>query len=434
MASAGDRWSAADLDNFYPVAPADAQKGARRRRVADGMPASSDATSPVASTSVDSSSGVESLSAKVGGLQLSRRRPDFTLPPMHENLRLSSHAPLVSASSEGGGERVFCVGCKSNRRFFCHLCLTCLVPDAPQVSLPCNAYFITDSKERLSKATGVQCALLAPKQVTLCRPEELPVLDPTRCVLLLPEMNALSVEELVRQVRGEGAASDDQNDNASTSSNEENKNKEKETPPLAGIDAVVIIDSKWDAAGLIGQSDTLKILPRVKLETYRTAFWRFHPQPKGIVKRDSIEEKRRRGEDDGDDMLCSLEALFFFCRELHESGWGGVGRGDCSRGDSIESTCNTATSSSTSSTLNAPTNTPTNTPTCHCHDDLFWFFAYQHSVVLRSAARREYSPMPAQLRKGRSARRNERRRCEEQPFEEGVVIGRVDDGRKGDEV
>lgn len=42
--------------------------------------------------------------------------------------------------------------------------------------------------------------------------------------------------------------------------------------------------------------------------------------------------------------------------------------------------------------------------------------------------------MPAQLRKGRSARRSERRRCEEQPFEEGVGIGRVDDGRKGDEV
>ena len=39
------------------------------------------------------------LKAKV---QISRRRPDFTLPAMHRDLRLSSHAPLRESSGEGG--------------------------------------------------------------------------------------------------------------------------------------------------------------------------------------------------------------------------------------------------------------------------------------------------------------------------------------------
>ena len=144
-----------------------------------------------------SSDAVASLSASVEGLQLSRRRPDFTLPPMHPGLRLSSSAPLVAASEAGGGERVFCDRCRSNRRFFCHACLVPLVDDVPVVRLPFRAYFITDEKEKRSKATGAQCAILAPSQVTLCRPDHLPPLDPRRTVLLFPEKGAMSVEDVV---------------------------------------------------------------------------------------------------------------------------------------------------------------------------------------------------------------------------------------------
>ena len=87
---------------------------------------------------------------------------------------------------------------------------------------------------------------------------------------------------------------------------------------------MVVIDSKWDAASAIGRGERLRDLPRVRLSTYRTSFWRFHPQPKANGKRDEAELRRARGEDDGDDMLCSLEALFFFARELHENGFRGA--------------------------------------------------------------------------------------------------------------
>ena len=63
------------------------------------------AASP-ASASVSGAAASDALSAKVAGIQLSRRRPDFFLPPMHRDLRLSSHAPLEAASAEGGGARV----------------------------------------------------------------------------------------------------------------------------------------------------------------------------------------------------------------------------------------------------------------------------------------------------------------------------------------
>lgn len=315
-----------------------------------------------------SSDAVASLSASVEGLQLSRRRPDFTLPPMHPGLRLSSSAPLVAASEAGGGERVFCDRCRSNRRFFCHACLVPLVDDVPVVRLPFRAYFITDEKEKRSKATGAQCAILAPSQVTLCRPDHLPPLDPRRTVLLFPEKGAMSVEDVVAALAPR------------RSSDGVDARPEDAAARLSALDAVVIIDSKWDGATLISKSETLRNLPRAMLARHRTAFWRFHPQPKSQRKRDDAASLRAAGEDDGDERLCSLEALYFFAREFHEGG--GMTCEDVAAGG-----------------------------TCGCHDDLFWFFAHQHAVVAKSASSREYHPMPPQPRKGRTARRTEARRA-----------------------
>ena len=55
----------------------------------------------------------DALVAVLGGkVHISRRRPDFTLPPLHRDLRLSSHAPLADASSSGGGGgRATCPTC-----------------------------------------------------------------------------------------------------------------------------------------------------------------------------------------------------------------------------------------------------------------------------------------------------------------------------------
>ena len=365
------------------------------------------AASP-ASASASGAAASDALAAAVSGIQLSRRRPDFTLPPMHRDLRLSSHAPLEAASAEGGGARVFCRGCKCNRRFFCHECLVPLVDGAPVVRLPCRAFFVTDEKERLSKATGVHCALLAPDDVSLCAPSELPELDPETTVLLLPAEDAMDVATLVRRLERSGKATGrgepgDAADDAVAFPREKTSFAKRRADASDRL-AVVVIDSKWDVASAIGRRDSLRRLPRVRLSTYRTSFWRYHPLPRARGKRDEAELRRSRGEDDGDDALCSLEALFFFARELHENGFDGIFQNAREDKESGEPRC---------AALRGGGETGEGAATCHCHDDLFWFFAYQHSVVAKgAAARTEFHPVPPQPRrerKGRAARRTERR-------------------------
>ena len=375
-----------------------------RRAGMSPTPAAEPPAASPASASVSGAAASDALSAKVAGIQLSRRRPDFTLPPMHRDLRLSSHAPLEAASAEGGGARVFCRGCRCNRRFFCHECLVPLVDGAPVVRLPCRAYFVTDDKERLSKATGAQCATLAPDQVSLCAPSELPELDPETTVLLLPAEDAMDVATLVRRLEGSGEARGKDEPGASPRGFSENGVPKRNDASFRL--AVVVIDSKWDVASAIARGERMRDLPRVRLSTYRTSFWRYHPRPKANGKRDEAERRRARGEDDGDEMLCSLEALFFFARELHENGFGGAsGSGSRECGVSEEPRC--------AALRDGGEKKRGGDATCHCHDDLFWFFAYQHSVVAKgAAARTEFHPVPPQPRrerKGRAARRTERR-------------------------
>jgi hypothetical protein len=257
-------------------------------------------------------------------------------------------------------------------------------------------------------------------------------------VLLFPDHTAQSVETLVREMRRSASASrGDSSGSAERLAPDETAEKTSEdflktnaerpdrgrgaAAVLAALDAVVIIDSKWDGADVIGRSDSCKNLPRAKLEKYRTAFWRFHTKksPKGLRVRRS--ERRERGEtesaENDDEMLCSLEALFFFIRELHECGFTGSAdeRGDDDRARanvSAERTASTWEGPETSSARFEPRRCDAilGTGPCHCHDDLFWYFAYQHSVVAKGAATREYDPVPPQARRrGRAARRTERR-------------------------
>ena len=327
---------------------------------------------------------VEEARAMLERQQISRRRPDFTLPPMHEGLNLSPHTALSEASSEGG--RVFCETCNASRRFFCHTCLTAFTT-IPRVTLPCHVYFITDKKELLSKATGVQCALLAPDHVTLCRPHEIPTLDPNTAVLLFPEEGASSVAELVAAAQKKKVSCVGtivQPPDRSTRDDGDRFDVSDEPGPAALLSAVVVIDSKWNGAHLIASTPNLRHLPRVKLASYRTAFWRFHPQPKSQEKRDVRDRLLAQGKDDGDEKVCSAEALFFFMRELHCAM--GIHADDERKPDGGKRE-----------------DERNGVGKCHCFDDLLWYFAWQHQTVTARAATREYHPIPPQMKK--SARR-----------------------------
>ena len=400
---------------------------------------------PIIQQNLNMSEQVVEARATLERLQISRRRPDFTLPPMHEGLQLSPHTALSEASSEGG--RVFCDTCNTSRRFFCHTCLTAFTT-IPRVTLPCHVYFITDKKELLTKATGVQCALLAPDHVTLCRPHELPSLDPNTAVLLFPEEGASSVAELVTAAARKNKVScvgtillspESDGDNNKVSSRLPYSPSESSSSPSSSTtatanhpqtrqlgqrewrdqpgaaalpSAVVIIDSKWNGAHLIASTPNLRHLPRVKLARYRTAFWRFHPQPKSQEKRDVRDRQLAEGKDDGDEKVCSVEALFFFMRELHcamgvhaddegkqdgdETEKDSDGVGEMKHGGDVVSTDQGRDGRVRGGGGGGAGR-------CHCFDDLLWYFAWQHQTVAARAATRDYHPIPPQMKK--SARR-----------------------------
>ena len=92
------------------------------------------------------------------------------------------------------------------------------------------------------------------------------------------------------------------------------------------ITDVIVIDSKWGQARGVMEQPALRGIPHVRLGSYRSSYWRYHT--KGVP----------------DDGLCTVEAVYFLCRELH-----------------------------------ARRHPPGEQ--CHCMDDLLWYFAFQHRRV-----------------------------------------------------
>jgi hypothetical protein len=137
--------------------------------------------------------------------------------------------------------------------------------------------------------------LLSNSQLVPLR-RELPRLDPRTAVLLFPEDGASTVAEVFAAANkiSTGTGGDGTGTAAGSSKENESPPSESESAPASsppssssgGLSAVVIIDSKWHGAQLIAATANLAHLPRVKLASYRTAFWRFHPQPKSQDKRD----------------------------------------------------------------------------------------------------------------------------------------------------
>jgi DTW domain-containing protein YfiP len=150
---------------------------------------------------------------------------------------------------------------------------------------------VTHGQQNESSATGIHLAVLADR-VTLCSVDELPVLG-SSAVVMFPDDSATPAEEV--DIEG-------------------------------GVTSVICIDSKWGQANGILAHPSLAGVRRVRLRSYRTSYWRFHTR--GVP----------------DDGLCTVEAVFFLCRELHRRSHAGA---------------------------------------CHCFDDLLWLFAVQHERIFR---------------------------------------------------
>jgi hypothetical protein len=119
-------------------------------------------------------------------------------------------------------------------------------------------------QQNRSSATGVHLALLAPAHVRLLSVEELPPLNASTAAVLFPDDAAVSAEEV----------------------------------DVRSITDVVVVDSKWGQAKGLLASDALRGLRHIRLNSYVTSYWRYHTA--GVPS----------------DGLCTVEAVFFLCREV----------------------------------------------------------------------------------------------------------------------
>jgi len=218
------------------------------------------------------------------------KRPNWTPRPLHEGLQLSAE-PASSA------ERLVCPQCGASRALYCCSCRLPLAENTPRVQLPFNLWVVTHGQQNESSATGVHLAVLAAAQTRLHSAEELPPLCPETTLLLFPDDSAVDASDV---------------------------------EPTSVTD-VVVIDSKWGQAGGVLAHPSLQGVRRVRIGQYRTSYWRFHTR--GVPS----------------DGLCTVEAVYFLCRELHSRAHAGA---------------------------------------CHCFDDLLWLFCAMHRRVMAEAADR----------------------------------------------
>eukprot|EP00897_Mesotaenium_endlicherianum_P010569 jgi/Mesen1/9540/ME000064S08884 len=95
------------------------------------------------------------------------------------------------------------------------------------------------------------------------------------------------------------------------------------------VKSVVVVESKWKGSQAILNDPALSRLPHVRLRSTQTAFWRY--TTRGITS----------------DAVSTIEAIHATCRHLHAHGHGG------------------------------------DPSSCHCYDDLLWYFAYFHRLIER---------------------------------------------------
>ena len=166
-------------------------------------------------------------------------------------------------------------------------------------SLPRARDRLTHAQQNLTTATGVHLALLAPAHARLLSVDELPVLDPTKTVVLFPDDAAVSAEAV----------------------------------DVSSITDVLVVDSKWGQARGVVASERLRGMRHVRLNAYLTSYWR-RARALPCVSRAAVAPSRagaergvpRRYHTAGvpPDGLCTVEAVFFLCREVRGAAAGGA--------------------------------------------------------------------------------------------------------------
>eukprot|EP00892_Ulva_mutabilis_P007492 jgi/Ulvmu1/5114/UM021_0131.1 len=238
-------------------------------------------------------------SPAISTMFFAKRRPEWAGPQaLPAGLNLASSAQAIAAdTAPEDAARTTCPSCRKSRSWYCPECPTSLC-ETPQVRLPVTVKIVTHPQEKRTKCTGVQAVLLARENVQL--------LEYTQ----VPEEESLELGTAAVLFPTAAARTPDQLD-------------------LTKITTVFVIDSAWKKARGIMRRPEYKKMVHIRLSGSMTSsFWRFHT--KGVTA----------------DSVCTIEALFFFFRELQQN-------------DSLDARFKVL----------------------HCFDNLLWYFAQQHQAV-----------------------------------------------------
>ncbi|XP_065833755.1 tRNA-uridine aminocarboxypropyltransferase 1-like isoform X2 [Oscarella lobularis] len=181
---------------------------------------------------------------------------DLRDSPFHDFF-IDSFAPLKRAA------RDLCPKCRSSRKFFCYTCLNLvgLAPSTvPHVRLPWKVHIVKHEAERPGKSTAPH-ALQYRKPITFAGYASLPIGE-----RIYPSDDAVPLAALADSI--------------------------------TTYDQVVFIDSTWSQAKSIVKDQRLEGIRRVRLSKAKTNFWRVQSKPNTF--------------------LATIEAIYYFFKELHE--------------------------------------------------------------------------------------------------------------------
>ncbi|KAF9356476.1 DTW domain-containing protein 1 [Mortierella sp. AD094] len=167
-------------------------------------------------------------------------------------------------------EKKHCPTCNKNVRYFCNKCLklvNCPEGSVPQLKLPIKIDVIKHEQEREGKSTALHAKILAPDDVEVYGWKSMPKYENVdRLLLLFPSPGAKTLSEI----------------------------------DPASFDKLVVIDGTWEQANKMSKSDSpLVRMKRVTIAPHETLFWRHQRKT--------------------DDHLATIEAIYYFLREYHET-------------------------------------------------------------------------------------------------------------------
>ncbi|KAF9918131.1 DTW domain-containing protein 1 [Lobosporangium transversale] len=263
-------------------------------------------------------------------------------------------------------EKKHCPTCNKNVRYFCNKCLNlvnCPKGSVPQLKLPIKIDVIKHEQERDGKSTALHAKILAPQDVEVYGWKSMPKYeDVDRLLLLFPSPDAKRLSEI----------------------------------DPASFDKLVVIDGTWDQANKMSKSNSpLLRMKRVTIAPHETLFWRHQRK--------------------ADDHLATIEAIYYFLREYHETYLSDVPEPIMSSGSSNQASLASGTtkvideSSSTDSAVSTPQDSWTSVsldqdavadktitphkewieskklgPYTNQFDDMLWFYKYFYELIQRT--------------------------------------------------